>query len=72
MQQVPGQADATVELRCEVFSLNVFEALIDKSLDASPQQGKLHLARVPFVGFTQDDREVIGDHRLAKTGQERA
>ncbi|MBZ9986685.1 hypothetical protein LB572_06195 [Mesorhizobium sp. BH1-1-5] len=72
MQKVPGRVDATVELRSKNFGLEVFEAVVDKSLDASPQQGKLHLPRVDFVGFAHDGRDVIGDDRVAKTGQERA
>jgi hypothetical protein len=48
----------------------IFEAIRDKSLDASSQELVPHLSSVLDIGFAHDRREVAGDKRLAKaTGQ---
>ena len=72
VQESPGQADAAVELGCKMFGGDAFQAVIDKSFDASSHQRELHLAGVCQVWLSQDFRDVVGDNGLAEARHERA
>jgi hypothetical protein len=61
-----------MELRCKSFGFDVLQAIVDESLDASPHQGELHRPRVRSVRLSHDFRDMVGDNRLAETGQKRA